>query len=255
MAGEAPDLAELPGYRRSFLVTPGKDRVTTGLEDDYHCMAVTLVHDGQTVTAVEPVMERAPWTTCPGAPLKLKETFTGVALADVAARGEKQFNCTHLHDLAVLGAAHWDDIAPTRYDIFVSDRGSDGRNSAEVFRDGTRIHHWEMENAFTMIVPEAVAGQNILKLRGWIETLPPAEKEAAKLLQWGAIVAHGRAIPIAQQSDASKIPPNCYTFQPENAKNAVRVGKILDFSAGDGLPLDHFDGAHFQPRSEATAEG
>ncbi|MCE7796886.1 DUF2889 domain-containing protein [Sphingobium sufflavum] len=242
-AGERLD--DLSGYRRRFLVTPGAGWVTAALEDDYHSMAVTLVHDGTTVTAVEPVMERAPWTTCPGAPLTLVETFTGVALADVAARGEKSVNCTHLHDLATLAAAHAGDAGPTRYDILVSDH-HDGRNASEIRRNGQLVHRWEMDGGFTMRVPDAVAGQNIMKLRGWIETLAPAEKEAAKLLQWGSIVAHGRTRPIDQQSDASKMPPSCYTFQPEKAAVAKRVGLIIDFSLDEGRePLDHFDGRQF----------
>ncbi|MET0239157.1 MAG: DUF2889 domain-containing protein [Sphingobium sp.] len=240
-------LDDLPGYRRRFLVTPSPGRVTAGLEDDYHCMAVTLVHDGATVTAVEPVMERAPWTTCPGAPLKLIDTFTGVALEDVAARGEKQANCTHLHDLAVLAATHAHDADATRFDIVVSDI-ADGRNASEIRRNGQIVHRWTMAGGFTMIEPEAVAGQNLMKLRAWIETLSPAEKEAARLLQWGSIVAHGRARPIDQQSDASKMPPSCYTFQPDKAAVAKRVGLIVDFSLDDERePLDHFDGKAFAP--------
>lgn len=238
-------LDQQSGYRRRFLVTPAAGRVTAALEDDYHCMAVSLVHDGLIVTAVEPVMERAPWTTCPGAPVQLKATFTGVALADVAGRGEKQANCTHLHDLAVLAAAHALDALPTRYDVLVSDIAG-GRNASEIYRDGELVHHWEMEGGFSMLVPEAVAGLNLMKLRGWIETLDPAEKEAAKLLQWGSIVAHGRARPLDQQSDASKMPPSCYTFQPERAAVATRVGRIIDFSADTTRePLDHFDGVAF----------
>ncbi|MFT3965537.1 MAG: DUF2889 domain-containing protein [Sphingobium sp.] len=242
------ELDDLPGYRRRFLITPSVDRVTAALEDDYHCMAVTLVHDGRAVTAVEPVMERAPWTTCPGAPAKLVDTFTGVALSEVAARGGKQANCTHLHDLAVLAAAHWADAVPTRYDIVVTDL-RDGRNIAEIRRDSMAVHHWELDGGFTLRTPEAIAGQNLMKLRGWIETLESHAKEAARLLQWGAIVAHGRFRPLEQQSDASKMPPNCYTFQPEMAAKAKRVGLIIDFSLDDRRePLDHFDGSHFAAR-------
>lgn len=239
-------LDDMTGYRRRFLVTPAEGRVTAALEDDYHCMAVTLVHDGITVTAVEPVMERAPWTTCPGAPLKLVETFSGVALVDVAARGEKQTNCTHLHDLTTLAAAHAGDTEPTIYDILVSDH-RDGHNASEIRRNGQMIHHWEMDGGFTMRLPDAVAGQNIMKIRSWIETLDPVRKEAAKLLQWGSIVAHGRTRPISQQSDASKMPPSCYTFQPEKAAVAKRVGLIIDFSLDEERdPLDQFNGRDFE---------
>jgi hypothetical protein len=105
-----------------------------------------------------------------------------------------------------------------------------------------------MEGGFTMLEPEVIAGQNLMKLRDWIVSLPPAEKEAAKLLQWGAMVAHGRARPLDQQSDASKMPPSCYTFQPEKAAVAERVGLIIDFSLDDARePLAHFDGETLVP--------
>ena len=72
----------------------------------------TVVHDGRTVRHVEPVMQRVPWTICPGAAAQLQRTFTGVAIADFAARGEKRENCTHLHDLAIWAAAHAFDGEP-----------------------------------------------------------------------------------------------------------------------------------------------
>ena len=84
----------LPGFRRRFIVTPAPDRVSSEVEDDYHCMGVTIHHDGKLATEVKSVMQRAPWTTCPGAIGRLEQTFTGVPLADFAARGEKRTNCT-----------------------------------------------------------------------------------------------------------------------------------------------------------------
>src|SRR5262245_46970306 len=123
-----------PGYHRRFLITPCRGEATAAVEDDFHCMSVTLSHDGTTIMSAKTVMERAPWTTCPGAPAVLAETFAGVALADAAARGMKQANCTHLHDLALLAAAHAGDGEPTRYDIFVSDP-ADGLRVSEISRD------------------------------------------------------------------------------------------------------------------------
>jgi len=65
------EVQDLPGYRRRIRIEPRTSAeggaVLAMLEDDMHCMAVTLRHEGGVVTAVEPVMERAPWTTCPGA--------------------------------------------------------------------------------------------------------------------------------------------------------------------------------------------
>ncbi|MET0270276.1 MAG: DUF2889 domain-containing protein [Sphingomonas sp.] len=237
----------LAGFRRRFVVTPGAGAVTAAVEDDYHCMAVTLRHDGATVTAIDPVMERAPWTTCPGAPAVLRATFTGVALAKVSARTAKQANCTHLHDLAVLAAAHADDAAPVIFDILASD-AVDGVVTAEIRRDGValvRITHRDD----VIVTPVEIAGISLFKLRDWINALDEPYREAARLLQWGAILAHGRAIPIARQSDASLMPPNCYTFQPENKARATRIGRIIDFTAENAAPLDHFDGERFIARA------
>lgn len=233
----------LPGFRRRFVVSPAPDRVIAAVEDDYHCMVVTLHHDGAVVTAVDAVMDRAPWTTCPGAPAVLGATFTGVALAEVAARGEKQANCTHLHDLALLAAAHAGDATPMRYDILVCDP-VEGLITAEIRRDGQTIHRIVHRDDI-VAEPAVIAGLSLFKLRDWIGGLDGLEREAARLLQWGAILAHGRLIPMERQSDASRMPPNCYTFQPEMKVHALRVGEVIDFTAVDRQPLDHFDGAGF----------
>ena len=106
------DLGSLPGFRRRFTVTPAPGCITTAVEDDYHCMAVTLRHDGTTITAVERVGDRPRWPPPPAAAAVLVETFVGTALAEAAQRGFKQANCTHLYDLTVLAAAHAGDEAP-----------------------------------------------------------------------------------------------------------------------------------------------
>ena len=243
---DSATLDALPGFRRRFRVTPSKGQVIAAVEDDYHCMAVTLRHDGTHVTGVDSLMERVPWTTCPGARAVLAATFTGVALADVAARGEKKANCTHLHDLAVLAAAHAADDEPILYDIVACDP-VDGLAIAEIRRDGALLlrltHHQHIMEA-----PAAIAGLSLLKLRPWIDSLEDPQREAARLLQWGAILANGRLIPMERQSTATKVPPNCFTFQPDNAVHARRVGQVIDFSGASLTPLDHFDGHAFHPR-------
>jgi hypothetical protein len=49
------------------------------------------------------------------------------------------------------------------------------------------------------------------------------------------------------------MPANCYTFQPENAIKAVRVGEVLEFSRGRGAPLDHYRGGAFLSRDKQSA--
>lgn len=237
----------LPGFRRRFLVTPLPGRVTAAVEDDYHSMAVILHHDGQAVVRVEAIMERVPWTTCPGAPAVLQATFTGVALADVAARGEKKANCTHLHDLAVLAAARAGDDAPTCYEILACDP-VEGEAVAEIRRNGAPLLQ-VAHRGHIMTAPAEIADLSLMKLRPWIDALEEPMREAARLLQWGTILANGRLIPMERQSTATRVPPNCFTFQPENAVKATRVGRVIDFTAEPLVPLDHFDGAVYdRPR-------
>lgn len=243
---ESATLDALPGFRRHLRVTPSPGQVIAALEDDYHCMAVILRHDGVRVTGIDSVMERVPWTTCPGAPAVLAATFTGVALADVPARGDKKANCTHLHDLTVLAAAHAGETAPILYEIVTCDP-VDGLATAEIRRDGVALLQVAHRNHL-MEAPAEIAGLSILKLRDWIDSLDAPHREAARLLQWGAILANGRLIPMERQSTASRVPPNCFTFQPDNAAKAIRVGKVIDFTATPLTPLDHFDGAVFLPR-------
>ena len=231
----AAAVGSMPGYRRRIRVEPGEGSVRAMLEDDIHCMVVTLRHDRGVVTAVEPEMVRWPWTTCPGAEAQLVATFAGQPLDEVTARREKKQNCTHLHDLAVLAAAHAADSAPSVYDMLVSDPVA-GERMLELRRDGAALLRWTERNG-ALIAPQEVAGLTLLGLRDWIASLPRAEQEPARLLQWASLVAHGRTIPIERQSAAADLPPNCYTFQPHRAAIAERIGVIVDFSDGSRVPL------------------
>ncbi|MBW8784363.1 MAG: DUF2889 domain-containing protein [Novosphingobium sp.] len=198
-------------------------------------MTVDLYHDGRTITSVEPAMERWPWTTCPGAEAVLRETFTGVELWAAARRGGKTANCTHLYDLAVFAAAHASDTASTIYDMAVSDP-VDGEIIAELSRNGKPMLRWVLRDD-RLQEPPFLAGKHLRELREWIATLPADEREAARILQWGGILAHGRAMALDFLSDPAGRPPSCYTYQPENAAGTVRIGEIIDFSRAARQPL------------------
>lgn len=235
-----------PGYRRRIRIEPRGDgqagAVLAMLEDDMHCMAVTLRHaeapGGRMVTGIEPVMERAPWTTCPGARAKLVETFAGQPLEAVTARRDKRANCTHLHDLATLAAAHAGDRQALTYDVAVSDPVA-GERLLELRRDGRSVLRWREQDGL-LVAPESAAGLPLMGLRDWIASLPPDMQEPARVLQWAGLVAHGRTIPLAEQSRAADLPPNCWSFQPERAVHAERVGEVRDFNGDPGAPLGGF---------------
>ncbi|MBP6725484.1 MAG: DUF2889 domain-containing protein [Halioglobus sp.] len=227
---------QLPGFRRRFKVTPAPGVVSAEVEDDFHCMSVTLNHDGITATSVKAQLQRAPWSTCPGAVASCESTFTGLALKAFPARGDKTSNCTHLYDLALLAAAHALDDAVLVYDIFVSDPVAEVRQAA-IFRNGERVLTWS-DRKFRILEPAELAGLQLLDMRAWIDALDPPRQEAARLLRWGSVIAHGRTIPLVEQSDARRMPPNCYSFQPERAAVAKRIGLIRDFSDGTIQPLE-----------------
>jgi hypothetical protein len=232
----SPRLDDLPGFRRRIRIVPDDGAVTAALEDDFHCMTVVLHHDGERISAVEARTIRAPWSTCPGAEPVLRDTFTGVALAEAGRRGAKQANCTHLHDLAVFAAAHADEPVPITYDVLVADP-VDGASAAEIRRGGAAVLAWTLDG-MTLTAPPELAGRTLFALRDWIAALPSGQREAARILQWACLIAHGRQIPLAEQSDATRMPPNCYTFQPDRAPQAMRVGAIVDFSAAGCEPLE-----------------
>ena len=232
----------LPGFRRRFRVEPAPGRVLAALEDDYHCMAVVVHHDSGIAHRVDADMQRAPWTTCPGAEKQLAATFAGAALVDFPARGGKKANCTHLYDLALLAARYAEAEDRLQFDILVSDPVR-GRISAELHRDGACLMQWTVVDA-EVVAPEDFRGLGLYgNLGPWIDALPLPLREAAKMLRWGCMMAHGRQIPLDQQSDASAMPANCYTFQPERAVIADRVGLIKDFSDGSEEPLEAFQSA------------
>jgi len=205
------------------------------LEDDFHCMSVEVAHDGNVANSVTAKHIRVPWTTCPGAINVLAETFVGKTLADFERVGGKKVNCTHLYDLALWCAAHAQNNSTVVYDVLVSDP-VDAISEAEIRKNGQTVLHWDL-SAFNLIYPADIAGLRLDQMRPWIETLDEESKESAKILQWGCMIAHGRTRPMELQSDATKMPANCYTFQPEQAIIADRIGDIKDFSSGDLIPL------------------
>lgn len=231
----------MPGYRRRILIEPASGAVTAELEDDYHRMVVTLTHENGVITKVASEMKRSPWTLCPGAMAQLAETFTGVALADVPKRGQKTANCTHLHDLAIFGAAHAAETAPIAYDILVTDPVADVRD-ATLLRNGQPMLHWvlqggAMNEVFT--APATLAGRPMSQLGEVIAQAPKTDAEAMRILRWASIVAHGRAREMPAGMSATEFPAgSCFNFQADRAPGSFRrPGADIDFSQPGAAPM------------------
>ena len=226
-----------PGYRRRILIEPGAGSVTAELEDDYHRMVVTLTHADGVVTEVASEMKRSPWTMCPGAMAQLAATFTGVALAAFAKRGEKTQNCTHLHDLALFAAAHADEAAPVAYDILVTDP-VDGVREASLARNGAPMLHWKLQDEL-FLAPEALAGRQMSQLNEVIAQQDKTGAEAIRILRWATMIAHGRSRDMPAGMSATEFPlGSCFNFQAGREEDSFRrPGADLDFSQPGTAPM------------------
>ena len=96
-----------------------------------------------------------------------------------------------------------------------------------------------------IVAPDGPAGSTLFTMRNWIAGLDAPMREAARILQWASIVAHGRQMEWVIGAKATHMSGQCYSFQPERAVNARRTGERLDFSSGDRVTLSHFDGEGF----------
>lgn len=226
------------GFRRRIRINPAATAVQAELEDDYHCMSVVLRHHEDVVRDVEVDMRRVPWTTCPGAADKLKQDLRGKKLGELASNQGKQQHCTHLFDLSQWAAGHAHDAQAIVFDIAVSDP-VDGTSDASLDKNGETVMRWQVRG-FDFVAPAALKDFGLFSMKPWIATLSEQQQEYARILQWGTILSHGRTQPLENQSDASRMPPNCYTFQPERAAVAKRVGEIRDFSSLSEQPLDRY---------------
>ena len=227
----------LTGFRRRVLIEPTQGRVTAELEDDWHRMVVSLVHDGTTVQRVEADMKRWPWTACRGAIAVAETTFTGQPVVKVGRSELRTSNCTHLYDLGLFAAAHAAEDSPVAYDIGVTDP-VDGRRVARILRNGEEVMAWTLEGA-NFILPEALAGRTLFDMNAWVAELAPRDQEAARILRWASILAQGRGMEIPGGLEATAYPAGaCFNFQPEVAKDSRRKdGAHVDFDAPGAQPM------------------
>ena len=232
------------GYRRRIHIEPREGSIEVELEDDYHHMRLWVEHDAETILRVQSEMIRAPWSPCPGATAKLKQAYEQLPWAQVRGHQAKPAHCTHLFDMMDLAASHWRDENNTQFDIWVRDAGSPGSTRHALIQCNDELLLQWHERAMQAEGGALPHPMGLFEMNPWIKTLPDRLAEAARLLRWGNVIANGRNIPLADQSDATKMPPNCYTFQPETAKTAVRVGVIKDFSSGGDALFTGFSSSH-----------
>ncbi len=234
-----------PGLWRRVIIQPGRDAhgswIGGALEDDVHCFHLRLDHaDGRIIRALAEAV-RHPWSACPGAAPHIARELTGALLADVAARDPTQ-HCTHLFDLAVVLAAHADDVEPTTIDMRVADR-VDERTTATLTLNGAEVLRWHLNGT-------AIAGhgRDLRQLSQWKHELGPAGAEQATMLRRAVFVSGVRQY--TAPADLTAAEPGsqrmgvCYNYQLPQAATSTRTPNwATDWSSGESEPLAGLDAA------------
>jgi hypothetical protein len=223
------------GFVRRVVIEPTKKVIHAHLEDDMHCMSVSLHHDDGNVFDVQATTHRAPWTTCPQAVTVLKNQFIGVRIEEIASARGKRNHCTHLWDLAQFAAYFANRDKPICIDMGVTDPVQGVREGALWF-DGQQRLLWK-ECDLKMLEPAAVAGLGLFEMTSWLDAQEGEAAVLGRMLRWVMIVAKGRTMPLEAQSDAQRMPPNCYSFQPLQSAQATRIVNLKDFSKDGEQPL------------------
>jgi hypothetical protein len=227
-------------FRRSILLRADKDKITAGLEDNYHALSLFLSHDGKVVTGISAETIRAPFNTCIGA-IDVLQGLVGVELSvspkAISSHSDPRINCTHLYDLAVLAIAMAErGETQRRYDMEIPDE-VDEKTISSVKLNGEVVLRWSFKN---MIIetPQFLKGQNFFEglRRRLEETLEGDELEAALVLQQAHFVSLGRPFDFESLSgmrivDEPLPKGTCYAFGPGVIEEGYRLpGTIKDFT-------------------------
>lgn len=244
-------------YRRLIDIQAHKPgEVTAWMEDNFHDFAVRVTHDGETVTNVDVMARRTPWSTCGGASIKLQALVGRKLISRSSAIGDMlnmRMQCTHMFDLAGLAlAAAANGVERRVYQATVTLREPlplkgaphTGTCTALLCRDGQEVLRWSVKDQ-AILLPEQ---RSLLRgFRAWTETLPAAEAEAALVLRRAVDVSGGLSVDlddIASPLDLH-LPAVCHSYQPDQAALARRnKGMSRDFTSGfAGMLADR----HFSP--------
>jgi len=243
--GVASPPAFLCLYRRLIDIRADPStEVTAWIEDNFHCFAVRLKHDGAKVTSVDVVARRTPWSTCGAAAAKLQALVGQDLVSRSSAVGEllnMRMQCTHMFDLAGLAlAAASNGIAHRVYQATVTlreplpARGAPhtGKCVAVLCRNGRQVLRWVVEDQ-SIILP---APHSLLRgFRAWAETLSADDAEAALVLRRAVDVSGGLSVDLDSIASPLELdlPPVCHSYQPDQAVLARRnKGMSRNFDAG-----------------------
>lgn len=227
-------------FRRALRLRVAAERIQVELEDANHAFRLCLTHDGRHITGVAAETLRYPFVTCSEAGGPLRRIVSCPLDAD-AARLRSSFpqseNCTHLHDMSLLGLAHAREVGLDRlYEVTVLDE-RDGLTEASITCDGTTVHEWTVRD-HAVAAPQAHAGRPLMRgFYAWVaRSYSGLALEAAVALQRGYFVAQSRRYRSWPAADyparANHMPDGtCYSYNHAVVDRALRVeGTVWDLT-------------------------
>jgi hypothetical protein len=233
--------------RRIRMVRDGdamNGEVHGALEDCNHGFQVLVKYRGGRVTELQPQFMRIPFTACDGAwrPLsRLVDVSVSASTVELLAMAPPLSNCTHLHDLTLLSIAHTQrEAVVVQYDAEVTD-AVDEVSQLRVWRtenDAERVlmHHWQA-TMMTIVLPEELKDNTLfMGFSRWANAqFSGLHNESAFILQKSNMVSIGRMLDVDGMVGNRAIDENdansCFTYSPENAATAIRLGNtVRDFT-------------------------
>ena len=238
-----PDFGDGVFYRRIQLTNQGNACVGQ-LEDCCHGFEVTIHHDGESITDVEPTARRVPFNTCPGAGKLLGASLIGQSihsnLRDIYTWCKPRSQCTHWLDLALLAVKQAARRNEHQRDYVVSiPDETDKPVQAAVYCNQEQILAWHVHN-WSIHQPEALQGNTLHKgFSQWMFEYFDGDvdkQEAAFVLQKGYFVSCAKRYDInclagKRAVDDAHMAGSCYTYGEANIDSAVRqANSFRDFT-------------------------
>ena len=224
MTNRVRDTSWLPALQRQIRIVSEVGRLRARMVDNVHDLSLTIDHDGTTITAVTAKAVRIPWTTCPGAMAQFQQ-IVGAAIDQSSPGGvDKSRQCTHLFDLARIAISKADVPGEHALDVHVAPTHAPSVLVAWALIDGREILRWRVADGH-ILSPDPFSGHAISGSAAWLGAVDDEDVRVAALQIKRALLVYFGTRESEQMRYASELAGMtgvCFSFQPENLKNARR---------------------------------
>lgn len=222
-------------FIRRIELAASTQSVVASVQDFQHHFEVTVHHDGELVTGIEPLAVRWPWSVCADAGGELRELVGRRIGEEPHVRGADR-HCTHQLDIAALAVRFAGlGLEHRIFDITIAGWDQPGA-TAELVRDDGYGLSWTYERT-TITWPPPFAGQSITHgFAAWArDALDPDTAEAALILRRAVWIAPARGLDLDQLdviAESGIAAGSCYATQPERIHIVRRnkgMAKVVQF--------------------------